>query len=52
MNVHTLLTRTNIIDTLDFIVVLISLGFFIVLAVTRTVLVLKLKKMLKARKLI
>lgn len=52
MNVNTLLARNTIIDTLDYVIVMVSVGFLIVLAITRTVLIIKLKKMMKARKLI
>jgi hypothetical protein len=52
MNVNTLLARNKIIDTLDYVVVMVSVGFLIALAITRTVLIIKLKKMMKARKLI
>lgn len=52
MNVKTLLERQEIVGGLWVAIALATVLFFIVLAVSRTILLLKLKKMMKARKLI
>lgn len=52
MNVKTLLERNEIISNVGVIITIATLIFFIVLVVTRSLLVSKLKKILRQKKLI
>lgn len=52
MNVKTLVDRTKILSSMGLAIALATFIFFIALASSRIVLVTRLKKMLKARKMI
>lgn len=52
MNVKTLLERNEIISNVGVIITIATLIFFVVLVVTRSLLVSKLKKILRQKKLI
>jgi len=52
MNVNTLIERNKILSSMGILIALATFVFFLALALSRVVLVTRLKKMLKARKMI